>query len=89
MAVTQTYHCFNIPKWGKPLVPILCVQANPDERLGMGHYDRLIEVYAGKDTQGMLSAFQLDSLTHAGARHNEERNQKIAEWLEQTNHSDS
>lgn len=80
---------FNIPKWGKPLIPILCVQANPDERLGMGHYDRLIEVYSGKDTQGMLSAFQLDSLTHAGARHNEERNQKIAEWLEQTNHSDS
>ena len=80
---------FNIPKWGKPLVPLLCVQANPDERLGMEHYDRLIEVYSGKDTQGMLNAFLLDSLTHAGARQNEDRNQKITEWLEQTDHSDS
>lgn len=80
---------FNIPKWGKPLIPMLCIQANPDERLGMVHYDRLIDVYSGRDTQGLLSAFQLDSLTHAGARKNEERNQKIAEWLGKTDHSDS
>ena len=80
---------FNIPEWGTPLIPILCVQANPDERLGMIHYNRLLEVYSATDTHGLLSAFQVDTLTHAGARKNEERNQLIADWLVLTNHSDS
>jgi pimeloyl-ACP methyl ester carboxylesterase len=80
---------FNIPKWGKPMVPMLCVQANPDERLGMIHYNRLLDIYSDKDAEGLLDAYLLDSLSHAGARKNDDRNQKIAEWLEGMDHSAS
>ncbi|MDG1558380.1 MAG: alpha/beta fold hydrolase, partial [Candidatus Poseidoniaceae archaeon] len=68
---------FNIPLWGVPKLPILCVQAVPDERLGMGHFERLVEVYSQPEYKGLLTTASLESLTHSGARTNEDRNEAI------------
>ena len=72
---------FNIPLWGAPKLPILCIQAVPDERLGMGHFDQLVSVYSKPEYNGLLTAVSLESLTHSGARTNEERNDAIQHWL--------
>ncbi len=72
---------FNIPLWGVPKLPILCVQAIPDERLGMGHFERLVEVYSQPEYKGLLTTVPLESLTHSGARTNEDRNDAIEHWL--------
>ena len=72
---------FNIPLWGAPKLPILCIQAVPDERLGMDHYEQLVNVYAQPEYNGYLTAVPLESLKHSGARTNEERNDAIEHWL--------
>ncbi len=72
---------FNIPLWGVPKLPILCVQAIPVERLGMGHFERLVEVYSQPEYKGLLTTVPLESLTHSGARTNEDRNDAIEHWL--------
>ncbi|MDG1556535.1 MAG: alpha/beta fold hydrolase [Candidatus Poseidoniaceae archaeon] len=72
---------FNIPLWGVPKLPILCVQAVPDERLGMGHFERLVEVYSQPEYKGLLTTASLESLTHSGARTNEDRNDAIEHWF--------
>lgn len=72
---------FNIPLWGVPKLPILCIQAVPDERLGMGHFERLVEVYSQPEYKGLLTTASLESLTHSGARTNEDRNDAIEHWL--------
>ncbi|MDA7740406.1 alpha/beta hydrolase [Candidatus Poseidoniales archaeon] len=73
---------FNIPLWGVPKLPILCIQAVPDERLGMGHYEQLLKVYSQPENEGFLTSIPLESLKHSGARVNEDRNNAIEHWLE-------
>ena len=73
---------FDMPKWGLPTIPMLCVQAAIDERLGMTHYDRLNDCYQSGDQDSILTSVRLESLTHSGAQINSERNQAIADWLQ-------
>lgn len=72
---------FNIPLWGAPKLPILCMQATPDERLGMSHFEQLIKVYSQPEFDGLLTSVPLESLRHSGARTNKDRNDAIAHWL--------
>ncbi len=72
---------FDMPLWGLPKIPMLCVQAARDERLGMKHYDRLNTCYQSEELGTMLTSTRLETLTHSGARINAERNQTIADWL--------
>ena len=72
---------FNIPLWGAPKLPILCIQAVPDERLGMRHFEQLSMVYSRLEYDGFLTSVPLESLRHSGARINEDRNNAIEHWL--------
>jgi pimeloyl-ACP methyl ester carboxylesterase len=72
---------FNIPLWGAPKLPILCIQAFPDERLGMRHFEQLSMVYSRLEYDGFLTSVPLESLRHSGARINEDRNNAIEHWL--------
>ncbi len=72
---------FDMPLWGLPKIPMLCVQAAHDKRLGMEHYDRLNNCYQSEELKTMLTSTRLETLTHSGAPINEERNQTIADWL--------
>jgi pimeloyl-ACP methyl ester carboxylesterase len=72
---------FNVPEWGTPVLPLLCLQASPDQRLGMSHYERLLETYSTPALSHFLTEHQLRTLTHSGAKHNKEREQAIEAWL--------
>ena len=72
---------FNIPLWGAPKLPILCIQAVPDERLGMKHFEQLVMVYSQPEYDGLLTSVPLESLRHSGARTNEDRNNAIEQWF--------
>jgi len=72
---------FNIPLWGAPKLPMLCIQAVPDERLGMGHFEQLVKVYSQPGYEGFLSSVTLESLRHSGARTNDDRNNAIEHWF--------
>ena len=73
---------FDLPQWGLPTLPTLCIQADPDNRLGMGHFDLLNTAYVDSGQGDLLTSHRLPGLTHAGAKINEERNQLIAAWLD-------
>jgi len=73
---------FDLPLWGFPNLPTLCIQADPDNRLGMGHYELLTTSYADSGQSDLLTSHRLPGLTHAGAKVNEERNRLIADWLD-------
>ncbi len=73
---------FDLPLWGFPNLPTLCIQADPDNRLGMGHYELLTTAYADSGQSDLLTSHRLPGLTHAGAKVNEERNRLIADWLD-------
>jgi hypothetical protein len=70
---------FDIPQWGIPSVPTLCLQAMIDTRLGRDHYDATVEVLS---KQGNLTHHLIESLPHSGANTNEERESHLLEWLE-------
>ena len=68
---------FDVPQWGLPLVPTLCLQASEDNRLGRVHYDALYEHANHSQTRFHL----IDSLPHSGAKRNDEREKLLSEWL--------
>jgi pimeloyl-ACP methyl ester carboxylesterase len=72
---------FDLPKWGVPDVPVLCIQANPDERLGMDHFLLLKNSYDNDAQRDLLTCHVLNGLSHAGARISEGRNNLIEGWL--------
>jgi pimeloyl-ACP methyl ester carboxylesterase len=72
---------FDLPLWGGPSIPVLCIQADPDQRLGMEHYDRLLSTYKQRGQSELLTAHRVKGLTHTGAKIHPARNQLIAEWL--------
>ena len=74
---------FDLPKWGVPDVPVLCIQADPDERLGMDHFNLLQSSYDHDAQKGLLTCHLLNGLSHAGARVSAERNNLIEDWLTQ------
>jgi len=75
----DTLEQFDIPQWGVPLVPTLCLQAMTDTRLGRDHYDALVNTFS-KDTH--LTHHLIESLTHSGAETNDEREAHLLNWLE-------
>ena len=70
---------FDIPHWGNPSVPTLCLQAMTDNRLGREHYDATVEVLS---KHGNLTHHLIESLSHSGAKTNEVRERHLLEWLE-------
>lgn len=70
---------FDIPQWGVPTVPTLCLQAMNDSRLGREHYDAVVE-YFPRSCQ--LTHHLIESLQHSGAKRNEERENHLQDWLE-------
>ena len=77
----QSMDEFDLPLWGGPSIPVLCIQAEPDQRLGMEHYNRLLSTYKQRGESELLTAHRVKGLTHTGAKIHPERNQLIAEWL--------
>ncbi len=77
------------PKWGIPTEPTLVVQASPDERLGMDHYDRLLTAMSDSGRSNLLSSHLLTTLRHTGANKHVERDRIIDEWLGSVAHSSS
>jgi len=76
---SQNLDQFDIPQWSVPRVPTLCIQAMTDTRLGREHYDATVEMMSsGK----LLTHHLIESLTHSGAKTNEERETHLLDWLE-------
>ena len=69
---------FDVPQWGVPAVPTLCLQAMTDTRLGRDHYDATVKMLSQSDN---LSHHLIESMTHSGARTNEEREHHLRVWL--------
>ena len=70
---------FDIPQWGMPQVPTLCLQAMTDSRLGREHYDATVEAMS---SSGHLTHHLVESMGHSGAKTNVERESHIQDWLE-------
>ncbi len=71
---------FDIPLWGIPTAPTLCLQATNDNRLGRSHYDAAVSEFSGTVP---FTHHLLQSLTHSGAQRNEEREHYLLEWLKE------
>lgn len=71
---------FDIPAWGLPSSPTLCLQAMNDVRLGRDHYDAAVSHFTDN---APFTHHLIESLSHAGARRNKEREELLLEWLEQ------
>ncbi len=79
----------DVPKWGFIDNNCLVIQAKHDDRLGLEHYQKLVEAQ-GKYDGNLFEHHLIDDLTHAGARNNSKRDEIIRNWYEKTsNHSDS
>ena len=55
---------FDVPEWGLPNAPILCLQSMNDNRLGRAHYDALV-LHAGVGNE--LTHHLIETLPHSGA----------------------
>ncbi len=75
--VEDTLEQFNIPKWGLPRAPTLCLQASNDNRLGRIHYDALHQHAEHSRTTFHL----IETLSHSGAKRNAERENLLLNWL--------
>ena len=76
---SNTLKQFDVPQWGLPDAPTLCLQSMNDNRLGRAHYDALV-LHGGKEHQ--LTHHLIESLPHSGARTNEDREQLLSDWLD-------
>lgn len=76
---SQSLEQFDIPLWGVPSVPTLCLQAMTDLRLGREHYDATVEAMS---SSGHLTHHLVESMGHSGAKTNVERESHIQDWLE-------
>ena len=80
----------DVPEWGLPNEATLMVQANPDERLGAVHHQRLMEVMATGEHSGLLTTHLLDDLRHSGSHESTSRKDLVDAWIdERFNHSSS
>lgn len=78
----------DVPVWGLPHEPVLVVQANPDERLGAVHHERLVAAMSKRGRSSDFTLVKLDTLRHSGAYVHEERERIVADWLEAHSSSD-
>ena len=66
------------------------VQANPDERLGAVHHQRLIEVMSSIEHSDLLTTHLLDDLRHSGSHESSSRKAVVDAWIdERFDHSSS
>ncbi len=80
----------DIPAWGMTAEPTLLVQADPDERLGSVHHERLISAMSGSPHEGLLQTHLLSDLRHSGSHDSSSRKAVVDAWLEeQAGHSSS
>lgn len=77
----------DIPAWGILHEPCLLVQADPDERLGATHYERLIHQMELQN-KGLLTTRMLPSLHHTGSHNHPLRNKIVGEWLDDIQHNE-
>ncbi len=78
----------DIPSWGMTKEPTLLVQAEPDERLGAVHHERLIKCMSEHPYEGLLHVHLLKDLRHSGSHESASRKIVIDGWLdEQFSHS--
>lgn len=77
------------PKWGIIRNNCLIIQAEHDNRLGLGHYNQLVK--SQQEITGYIFQHHLVAdLSHAGARINLNRDGLIAKWIHEVSaHSDS
>lgn len=80
----------DVPDWGLPKEPTLMVQANPDERLGAVHHQRLMEAMSSGEHSTLLTTHFLDDLRHSGSHESSSRKAVVDAWIdERINHSSS
>ncbi len=80
----------DVPNWGLPKEPTLMVQANPDERLGAVHHQRLMEVMSSGEHTTLLTTHLLDDLRHSGSHESPSRKAVVDAWIDgRINHSSS
>ena len=72
----------DMPLWGIPDEPTLVIQANPDERLGEKHYERMIRSMKDAGKSELMECHLLNTLKHSGANAHPERDVLVQEWLE-------
>ena len=73
----------DVPAWGLPKEPTLMVQANPDERLGPVHHQRLMEVMVSGEQPDLLKTHLLDDLRHSGSHESLSRKAVVDDWIDQ------
>lgn len=77
------------PKWGIIRNNCLVIQAEHDNRLGLGHYHQLVK-HQQEVTGYVFKHHLVADLTHAGARINQNRDALISQWIDEVSaHSDS
>ena len=88
--VVSTLTDADMPTWGITTEPTLMVQANPDERLGAVHHQRLIAVMSSEGDPSLLTTHLLNDLRHSGSHESSSRNSVIDPWIDETfTHSSS
>ena len=79
----------DVPKWGLIRNNCLVIQAEHDNRLGLGHYHQLVK-HQQEMTDNIFKHYLVSDLTHAGARINHNRDSLIEQWIDEVSaHSDS
>ncbi len=73
----------DVPSWGITNEPTLLVQANPDERLGPVHHERLIQCMEAPPYKGLLVVHLLNDLRHSGSHESASRKIVVDEWLDE------
>lgn len=73
----------DVPTWGLTREPTLMVQANPDERLGAVHHQRLMDVMASGEGATLLTTHLLDDLRHSGSHECTSRKVVVDAWIDQ------
>jgi len=73
----------DVPAWGMTSEPTLLVQAEPDERLGPTHHQRLVLAMSEPPYEGLLQAHYLPDLRHSGSHESTSRKAVVDGWLEE------
>lgn len=71
------------PAWGMTSEPTLLIQADPDERLGPWHHQRLLSVMSEPPFEGLLEAHFLSDLRHSGSHESASRKAVVDAWLDE------
>ena len=73
----------DVPSWGITTEPTLLVQADPDERLGPGHHERLVLAMKERPFNELLQSHFLPDLRHSGSHESASRKNVVDAWLDE------